>query len=378
MNGIERTHIIHTTEEFSILIKKERGRTDRTGKAFSLVAFSTNINFRNKNLQTDLKKHSRLIDELGWLKDDRLGILLPLTPFEGAHLLAVKIVGNEVNINYQVYVYPDHWISEYEEEAEEVNMFNEDNTNELFLANTKEENNNKINMYLEERKEAIEQKNIIMFGKGKNMHEVLIIKNPIWKRIIDIFGSLMFIILFSPLFILTAMLIKIVSPGPVFFVQKRVGKGEKLFNFLKFRTMKNNNNQKEHQEHIVKKIRAGTSLDKMDKLDKRIFFSGRFLRLTCIDELPQLFNVFLGNMSLVGPRPCLPYEAKQFLNWHSNRFDILPGMTGLWQVSGKNRLTVTQMIRLDIKYQNTLSLKNDIIILLRTFPAILLIIFDKD
>ena len=113
-------------------------------------------------------------------------------------------------------------------------------------------------------------------------------------------------------------------------------------------------------------------MEKLDnKKDPRIIFGGKIIRKACIDELPQLINVLRGEMSLVGPRPCIPYEAEEYLRWHTNRFNILPGCTGLWQVSGKNRLTFKQMIRLDISYANNMSFRNDIKILLRTAPAVI-------
>jgi lipopolysaccharide/colanic/teichoic acid biosynthesis glycosyltransferase len=113
-------------------------------------------------------------------------------------------------------------------------------------------------------------------------------------------------------------------------------------------------------------------MEKLDTTsDPRIITGGKVLRKTCIDELPQLFNVLRGEMSLVGPRPCIPYEAEEYLRWHTHRFDILPGMTGLWQVSGKNRLSFEQMIRLDISYAKTMSFLFDLKILLLTLPTII-------
>ena len=115
---------------------------------------------------------------------------------------------------------------------------------------------------------------------------------------------------------------------------------------------------------------------KLDTSDPRIIPGGRILRIGCIDELPQLWNVIIGDMSLVGPRPCIPYEAHEYLRWHTHRFDTIPGITGLWQVSGKNKLTFKQMIRLDIEYTNTISLWKDILILAKTPIEILKMILE--
>ena len=149
----------------------------------------------------------------------------------------------------------------------------------------------------------------------------------------------------------------------------------KRFRLWKFRTMRVNAETSSHEEYVASLITAeGTDQDKpMLKIEKdpRIFPCGVFLRKACIDELPQLFNVFKGDMSLVGPRPPIPYEANAYLFWHEGRFDAVPGMTGLWQVSGKNSLTFKEMVRLDIRYARERSLALDIKILLKTFPAVL-------
>jgi lipopolysaccharide/colanic/teichoic acid biosynthesis glycosyltransferase len=188
---------------------------------------------------------------------------------------------------------------------------------------------------------------------------------------LDIAGSLLGLILSSPLFLMLTIYIKVVSPGPVFFKQKRVGYRASPFTFLKFRTMCANNDPSCHQAHLKELINTDQPMEKLDNgRDPRIIPGGRILRKACIDEFPQLVNVLKGEMSLVGPRPCLPYEAEEYLRWHSHRFDVLPGLTGLWQVSGKNKLTFKQMIRLDISYCQKLSLWLDLKILLLTLPAI--------
>jgi len=132
-----------------------------------------------------------------------------------------------------------------------------------------------------------------------------------------------------------------------------------------------------HQPPLNDLIASDKPMEKLDDgRDPRIIPGGRVLRKMCIDELPQLVNVLRGEMSLVGPRPCLPYEAEDYLHWHSRRFDVLPGLTGLWQVSGKNRLTFKQMIRLDISYCRNMSLGLDLGIILRTVPTIIGLFFE--
>ena len=200
---------------------------------------------------------------------------------------------------------------------------------------------------------------------------------PFWKRCLDILGSITALIIFSPFFILIPLIIKIVSPGPVFFKQERVGQGGMTFSFLKFRTMKVNNDSTSHQNYLNELIKSDRPMTKLDKeQDSRIIPFGKFIRKACIDELPQLINVLKGDMSLTGPRPCLPYEAEEYLKWYNYRFDIKPGMTGLWQVSGKNNLTFKEMIRLDIMYSEKMNLWLDLWILIQTFPTVLSSILD--
>jgi lipopolysaccharide/colanic/teichoic acid biosynthesis glycosyltransferase len=158
------------------------------------------------------------------------------------------------------------------------------------------------------------------------------------------------------------------------FRQQRVGRGGEPFTIYKFRTMRPDMDVSKHKEYMKELIRNGADADKpmikQDSANPAIIPLGAILRKSAIDELPQLFNVLKGDMSLVGPRPVIPYEAKEFLDWHNGRFDVLPGLTGLWQVMGKNNLTFNEMIRLDVRYSREISPALDVEILLRT-PAVL-------
>src|SRR5947207_4546049 len=167
---------------------------------------------------------------------------------------------------------------------------------------------------------------------------------PVWKRTMDVVLSGAGLILLSPLLLVVAAIIKIVSPGPAFLKQERVGLHGEPFAFWKFRTMRVNADAGPHQNHLNELIATDTPMVKLDtRNDPRVFPFGRILRNTCLDELPQLINVLLGDMSLVGPRPCMAYEFQQYQDWQQRRFDAMPGITGLWQVSGKNKTTFTEM-----------------------------------
>ena len=196
------------------------------------------------------------------------------------------------------------------------------------------------------------------------------------KRAIDILGSVFAIAIFSPLFILIAAAVKLTSKGPALFRQERVGQYGRRFTFLKFRSMKCANDPLIHQDYIrrfiageIAKTHGGAF---KIKDDPRLTCIGAFLRKCSLDELPQLINVLKGDMSLVGPRPAIPYEIDLYQIWHRRRFlEVKPGITGLWQVTGRSRTTFDDMVRLDLQYTKQWSLWLDIKILLQTPLAVL-------
>jgi len=195
------------------------------------------------------------------------------------------------------------------------------------------------------------------------------------KRLFDIVVSLAMIVLFALLMIAIAAAIKLTSPGPVFFRQERVGYRGRRFKLLKFRSMRQDASSDDHRQYVLDYMagRAAPSPDGQFKLadDPRVTAVGRIIRKFSLDELPQLFNVLKGEMSLIGPRPPLPYEVEAYEPRHLRRLDVLPGISGLWQVSGRNRLTFEEMIRLDLYYIENWSLDLDLRIFLRTIPAVL-------
>ena len=194
------------------------------------------------------------------------------------------------------------------------------------------------------------------------------------KRCVDVLGSLAAILMFSPLFVVIAILVKSTSEGPMLFATKRVGRYGKEFRFYKFRTMKVNNDPEIHQRFVKrlitgeKDLAAEGGLYKL-KNDPRVTPVGKILRRTSLDELPQFVNVLLNDMSLVGPRPPLPYEYSNYRNWHKRRvLELKPGITGLWQVKGRSRTTFDEMVRMDIQYSLSRSVWSDLRIILQT-PA---------
>lgn len=199
------------------------------------------------------------------------------------------------------------------------------------------------------------------------------------KRGLDVIGSFALLVALSPLLALIAVLVKLTSAGPVFFSQVRVGASGKPFEMLKFRTMRVDCDHSLHQQYVTHFITAGDGAAPADESglfkivnDPRVTFVGRVLRKTSLDELPQLWNVLRGDMSLVGPRPPLAYEVEQYKRWHYRRvLEAKPGITGLWQVTGRSRTSFDDMVRLDLRYVQTQSAWTDIKILLATPRAVI-------
>jgi lipopolysaccharide/colanic/teichoic acid biosynthesis glycosyltransferase len=194
---------------------------------------------------------------------------------------------------------------------------------------------------------------------------------PVWKSGLDVVCILLFAPLWLPLMLLLMVVTRVASPGPVFYRQWRVGLGGKHFLIWKFRTMKVSAETQTHERYFEELIRKNCAMTKLDANgDPRLAPFGRILRASGLDELPQIFNVLSGEMSLVGPRPCLPNEFANYEPWQRKRVNALPGLTGLWQVSGKNKTTFNDMIRMDLTYANSMSLFLDVKIMFKTAGAI--------
>lgn len=191
--------------------------------------------------------------------------------------------------------------------------------------------------------------------------------NPRWKRVLDVGLILLMLPLVVPVAVAIGVVIALVSPGPIFFRQERVGLMARRFMCLKFRTMFLHAETASHQGHLKDLMQSNAPMLKLDaRGDSRIIPFGFILRSSGLDELPQLINVLMGDMSLVGPRPCLPYESQGYQPWQMERFDTLPGLTGLWQVSGKNKTTFNEMMELDIRYAREKTLWMDLAIIVKT------------
>jgi lipopolysaccharide/colanic/teichoic acid biosynthesis glycosyltransferase len=291
-----------------------------------------------------LCRNKRETDVVGYLSDDEIAVLLPDTGARGTHVLARKVIAHtgELGGSTVSATYPDRVFEDLKAE----NSASDD-----------------ANPFLLE----------VARGAGAGSYPL--------KRALDVIGTIGLLLLLSPLMLLIALAVAATSPGPVIFRQVRVGKRGVPFIFYKFRSMYCTADDRVHREYVAKlingdldEINQGEPAKPLYKMqdDPRITRIGRLLRKTSMDELPQLFNVLKGDMSLVGPRPPLPYEAEKYQSWHLRRvLEIKPGITGLWQVNGRSKTSFDDMVRLDLRYLRTCSLPLDVAILLKTVKVVL-------
>ena len=191
------------------------------------------------------------------------------------------------------------------------------------------------------------------------------------KRILDVSCCLLALPILVTATGILALHMAVTSPGPIFFRQERVGHRGRKFSLLKFRTMRVSSETDSHRTHFANLVRSNVAMQKLDSRgDTRLIAGGWLLRSSGLDELPQIINVLRGEMSIVGPRPCLPYEYEHYTPQQRQRFESIPGLTGLWQVSGKNRTTFDEMIRMDVDYGRRQSIALDLKIVAMTIPAL--------
>lgn len=344
-------------ETFKTMIEVERKRSDRSGKPFlvMLLDLTSVINgkdrysngrisilqFFNKVVKT-ITLETRDIDIKGWYETGKsIGILFTEITPEGKDKILEKINSGLYKV--------------FRESASRINI-----SCHWYPIDHSELGNGEIQIFYPDPSQLSLRKRI----------------SRISKRSIDIVGSLLGLLIFSPVFLIASIIIKATSEGPVFFRQERVGKGGKIFKIYKFRTMTVKNDESEHREYMkqfihgqAKAVEDETTGMKVFKLtnDARVTRIGKFLRKTSLDEVPQFINVLLGDMSLVGPRPPIPYEVKEYNLWHRRRvLESKPGITGYWQVEGRSLTNFDGMVRMDIRYINTRSTLYDLKVILKT------------
>jgi len=306
----------------------------------------------------------RLLDEVGWLEPGVVGILLPETPKEGAWRLVKDLQRNDTTgflrtAEITIYVYPDPLDPGPGDGSNGRRTPAERNGTSEHGSNGERRQPRVVHEGAPTR---------VSSEHAQPLVGLLLDKEPWWKRPLDVVGASFALVVLSPLMLSAALATKLSSPGPVFYSGWRVGKGGRKFRFHKFRTMCVDAEKK--KQDLMALNEADGPVFKM-KRDPRVTPIGRILRKTSIDELPQFWNVLVGEMSLVGPRPPIPEETRWYAPWQRRRLELKGGLTCLWQISGRSNVSFEEWCRLDVKYHENRSFLGDIGILLRTVPAVL-------
>jgi lipopolysaccharide/colanic/teichoic acid biosynthesis glycosyltransferase len=354
--------VIQNEENFRRMIAVERKRTERSREPFLLMLLEAgnhhqraekNTNALDKIISAMLSS-TRETDVVGWYKDrTTVGVMFTGLTIEDKNVVLSTILSrvsaalrDELTsdqfsqISLSFHFFPDHWDHENSGRPSNPALYPD------------------------------------LFSTSSEKRSLLIV-----KRAMDIAGSALLLVLCAPLLLIIAAAVKASSQGPVLFKQYRVGQYGRRFTFLKFRSMRADNDPSVHREYVTKLIAGeaeripshadGKGVYKLAN-DKRITPIGRFLRKTSLDELPQFLNVLKGDMSLVGPRPPIPYELAAYQTWHRRRvLEVKPGITGLWQVTGRSRVKFDDMVRLDLRYAMSWSPWLDVKILIRTPGAVI-------
>jgi lipopolysaccharide/colanic/teichoic acid biosynthesis glycosyltransferase len=325
------------------ILHRECARCERSGSVFCLVVIDPGVtSSATVRLGELLMREVRQTDEIGFLDSRRLCAFLPYTTAAGAEQFMSRLMRRAAAMGWtpasKLYVYPSR-NPHHDELLEEIRNSNNDHPSGGAAA-----------------------------AGLAGVEELLAKPSPWWKRLIDIIFSLSALLLLSPLMIAIALAIKLTSRGPVLFTQMRSGIGGKPFRIYKFRTMIPDADRIKNQ--LLHHNEQDGPAFKMT-CDPRITRIGRILRKTSLDELPQFFNVVLGDMSLVGPRPLPINESRACDTWHRRRLDVVPGITCTWQISGRGTVSFADWVRMDRKYIQRRSLLNDVKLMMLTVPAVL-------
>jgi lipopolysaccharide/colanic/teichoic acid biosynthesis glycosyltransferase len=412
-------HTLYTRRQLEAVLHRERARADRNNSEFSLVLFrvradETRLTLRLARL---MLRRSRTIDELGWFDETCIAALLPYTNAEGARAFSENVLQQAqeqlIPAMCRIYTYPSAWYFESDKQNSNGNghsrngnghsngngTHHSSNGNGHANGNGHHANGNgnasgngkhATDVTIERRgagthargEEKLEPSDLLPYflqgvhdglqppDAGTDGVEKLLVRHlPWWKRAIDIIGAATGLIALSPVMCISAAAIKMSSPGPVVFKQRRAGIGGQPFWIYKFRTMTSDAEQK---KAALRKFSEQDGPAFKLKDDPRITPVGKFLRETSLDELPQLWNVLKGDMSLVGPRPLPMDESAECAQWQRRRLDVTPGLTCIWQVKGRSRVTFDEWMRMDVNYIRRRSIFHDMKIMFETLPAVIL------
>ncbi len=326
--------------ELQAILLRERTRADRCGEPLSLLALGVPDRRAGRDtlvhLAKVLRRRLRATDDVGWLDDRRIGVVLPSTPSWGAWTVA-----DDVCLDFPYHIpLPECKVYCYPSPRSDGQAGWEDTGAAL-------------------RGEK---------GPVHAMETMFVVGLPLWKRTMDIAGAVFGLLVLSPLLLIVAAAIKLTSAGPVIFAQQRSGLGGRPFTIYKFRTMVADAEEQRHRL-LAMNEQQGPVFKITD--DPRVTPLGRVLRKTSIDEIPQFWNVLMGDMSLVGPRPPLPAEVQQYEPWQRRRLTVTPGLTCTWQVSGRSLISFVDWMRMDIRYIGLRSVVQDLKLLVRTVIAVM-------
>ena len=330
-------------EQFAHFVRREKTRTDRTHIPFSVISLNADFRTpRGRNLFEQVvefsKRRLRISDDLALSGDGTLSILLPNADVVGAAAVAndfTERFGTRLDMTVQTY--PNDW---YEVDGDDWRRSSDETA-------------------------TIDAEQLVA-------RDFMVRRMPVWKRCMDVVGASAGLVLFSPLLLVIAVLVKTTSPGPVFYRQQRSGLAGVPFWIFKFRSMDANADSAK-SALAAQNEQDGPAFKIKD--DPRITPVGRFLRRTSLDELPQLWNVLKGNMTIVGPRPLPVEETAGCEAWHLERLQVTPGLTCIWQVHGRSRVTFDEWMRMDLEYLRDITIERDLKLIGQTAWAV---VFKKD
>jgi lipopolysaccharide/colanic/teichoic acid biosynthesis glycosyltransferase len=346
---------LHTVEQLQRILVRERARADRTGDRFAVVAFAPRERQGARAtwhcLARIFGERLRLTDDAGWLDEQRLAAVLPGTDAAGAWTVA-----DELCRRFPEEI-PPPLCTVYSYSGDRPQRGTQNSERGTTEVPRSEEPASQNGSEVPQRR------------RTAPLESFFVQRTPLWKRLLDVVGASLGLVLLAPVFAVIAGAIKLTSPGPVFFGQWRNGRGGKPFVMWKFRSMVADAESRK-QDLLALNEQDGPAFK--IKRDPRITRVGRFLRATSLDELPQLWNVLKGEMSLVGPRPMDCAETVHCASWQRQRLDVTPGLTCIWQVRGRSAVSFATWMRMDIRYIRSRSLWQDLKLLLQTVPVVLL------
>lgn len=368
---IHKIKHFHSRGEIDAILHRECSRCERNGQEFCLVVISAARNGARRHVHRLAKllcRRARATDEVGWFGTHQLCVVLPDTVGDGAMAFVQHFIESANHRGLSPLCNVLSYRGETHSDSEQMSV-------EQFAMGMDEAGQDKDigiaavpRPYPSESGSRANGDALRHLNSAGNLASLLVQPLPLWKRFIDIAVGSLVLLLSLPVMIGAALAIRLSDPGPVLFKQKRAGLGGRPFTIYKFRTMVVDAEAKKAQlRHRSEQDGPAFKI----KHDPRITRVGRFLRESSLDELPQLFNVLKGEMSLVGPRPLPVEESNRCATWHRRRLDVTPGLTCIWQIKGRSNVSFAEWIRMDRSYIRALSIWQDIKLILLTVPSVL-------